>query len=191
MTAIFMAQKNSNVCEYVKARVLNNNLDYILRNGVSELINKLSDPIDVDYIIIWQDGTIEVSIYSAFYEKHDKSTFKKSITKRDDLKGINRNSHFFKENKDIFLLIEKEVYKLTYPFRKTLSKDYFGYINKDSKIIYNVEKYYYFNDTAYVAVKDINLIPESTKPMLEPIKLSDFYFKYEKEIAEKQKCDYK
>ncbi|HAQ5747684.1 TPA: hypothetical protein IX023_001765 [Enterococcus faecium] len=37
MTAIYKALKNSNVSEYVKSRVLNNNLDYILENGVADL----------------------------------------------------------------------------------------------------------------------------------------------------------
>ncbi|MEJ4341521.1 hypothetical protein SJ811_14115 [Enterococcus faecium] len=70
MTAIYKALKNSNVSEYVKSRVLNNNLDYILENGVADLISKLSDPIDIDHLVVWQDGTLEVSIYGEFYSRN-------------------------------------------------------------------------------------------------------------------------
>ncbi|MCH3666998.1 hypothetical protein LC983_14685, partial [Enterococcus faecium] len=80
MTAIYKALKNSNVSEYVKSRVLNNNLDYILENGVADLISKLSDPIDIDHLVVWQDGTLEVSIYGEFYSRNKVTTFKNSIS---------------------------------------------------------------------------------------------------------------
>lgn len=177
MTAIFLAQKNSNVFEYVKARVLNNDLDYLLEKGVSELLAKLSDQIDIEHLIIWQDGSLEVSVYSDFYEKHDKSIFKNSVTNRDDIKGFNKHSTFYRKNKDIFELIEKKVKEITAPFQKGLSKKIFGCTEKGSS---NVEKYYYFNDSAYVAIKNISLIPDETKQLLVEINLSDFYFEYKK-----------
>ena len=87
MTAIFKAQKNSNVSEYVKARLQKNNLDYILENGVREILKELTEELDVDYIVLWDNGTLEVSVYGEFYQNHSKSIFKNSLSGRKDIKG--------------------------------------------------------------------------------------------------------
>ena len=184
MTAIYKALKNSNVSEYVKSRVLNNNLDYILENGVADLISKLSDPIDIDHLVVWQDGTLEVSIYGEFYSRNKVTTFKNSISGREDLKGINKNSKFYRTNKELLEKISKRVFELVNPFSKKRSKELFGICYDGFSAKSNVEKFFYFNDSAYIAVKDSKRIPEATLEYLEPIKLSVFYSLYEKEIAD-------
>ncbi|HFM7830527.1 TPA: hypothetical protein ACG98E_000685 [Enterococcus faecium] len=80
--------------------------------------------------------------------------------------------------------ISKRVFELVNPFSKTRSKELFGIFYDGFSAKSNVEKFFYFNDSAYIAVKDSKRIPEATLEYLEPIKLSVFYSLYEKEIAD-------
>lgn len=182
MRAIYKALKNSNVSEYVKARVLNNTIDYILENGVSELLKQLSEPLDTNDLVLWQDGTLELSTSSKFYQTHDEAMFKNSVSGREDIKGIHRNSRFYKENKEVLQTIGKRVSELAMPIRKEIGKGYFGSIYDGISVKSNVEKYYYFNNNAYIAIKDISKIPEGTLEHLELMQLSEFYLLYEKEL---------
>ncbi|MBO0481528.1 hypothetical protein [Candidatus Enterococcus courvalinii] len=184
MTAIFKAQKNSNVSEYVKARLQKNNLDYILENGVREILKELTEELDVDYIVLWDNGTLEVSVYGEFYQNHSKSIFKNSLSGRKDIKGIRKNSRFYKDNESIFDKLSEVVPNLVAPISKRLSKEYFGTVYDGFSLKSNVEKYYFFDDTAYLAIKDIKRIPMETLDQIEQIKLSEFYSLYEKVLAD-------
>ena len=183
MIAIYKALKNSNVSEYVKGRVLNSNLDYLLNNGVLVLLNQLSEPIEIDYLVLWQNGILELSTSSEFYKMHSPSMFKNSISGQKDIKGINKNSLFYKRNKEVLQNIERKVLELSMPIRKELAKTFFGVIYDGLISQSNVEKYYYFNNNAYIAIKQNNRVPEATLEQLESIKLSEFYLLYEKELA--------
>lgn len=180
MTAIFKARKNSNVSEYVKARLQKNNLEYILENGAGDLLNQLTEKIDIDYIVLWDNGTLEVSVYGSFYQLHSETMFKNSLSGRSDIKGIRKSSKFYHDNKLIFESLEKIVPELLKPISKRLSKDYFGTVYDGYSLKSNVEKYYFFDDIAYVEVKEIKRIPEQTLEQLEQIKLSKFFSLYEK-----------
>ncbi|XIM20709.1 hypothetical protein N8C03_14785 (plasmid) [Enterococcus faecium] len=182
MTAIFKARKNSNVSEYVKARLQKNNLEYILENGVGNLLNELTEDIDTDYIVLWDNGTLEVSIYGDFYQTHSKAMFKKSLSGRSDIKGIRKNSRFYKENQEVFSKLVEIIPSMVAPISKRLSKKYFGTVYDGFGLKSNVEKYYYFDDTAYLAIKDMKRIPTETLDQLEQMKLSEFYSIYEEVV---------
>lgn len=183
MTAIYKARKNSNVSEYVKARVLYNNIEFLLENGVSDLLNELSDPLHPDEIVIWGSGSIEISIYSSFYlnNSNNNSIFKKSISGREELRGFKKSGSYYIENKSVFDSIQKVVTNISETTKKSLNGKYFGYVLKNSIKLYNGEDFYFFGGEAYVSIKDINNIPEKTLPDLQPMKLSEFFLLYEKE----------
>lgn len=70
------------------------------------------------------------------------------------------------------------------PISKRLSKEYFGTVYDGFSLKSNVEKYYFFDDTAYLAIKDIKRIPMETLDQIEQMKLSEFYSFYEKVLAD-------
>lgn len=183
MTAYFKARKNSNVDEYVKARVLNSNLDFFLSNGIEELLNRLSSEIDTDDIVIWQNGLVEFSIYSDFYKKSPKEIFSDSFSKRFDLKGININSAFFSMNKEIFDEIKSKVIELVEPMSKKVGLQIFGFISEDETKVSNVLKYYYMSGESYVLVREPLIISKEYLPYLKIITKEEFdcLYRIEKE----------
>lgn len=174
LTVLYKTLKNSNISNYVKDRVINDNLEYLLSNGVQKLLNDLTIPLDSEEIIIWGDGSIEISVYSDIFKDHE-NYFKRSDHERDSLKGINKDSTYYKENKVIFKNIQSKVQELLRPMDRSLAYDFFGYKeNEDSgSIRCNAVRLHFINEEAYVEVEDKELIPNSTISMLTEVEIKE------------------
>lgn len=184
MTAIFRALKNSNVHDYVKARVLQSDLSYILDQGVGRILASMTQEIDPDDIVLYSDGEIEVNVYSDFYHNNDYTMFKESETKKAELRAIRKDSDFYQKNRRQFEEIKKIVPAMTAPVNRQLGKNYFGSLIDGISVKSNVEKYYYFDDMAFIAIRAEEQLPEKTKPFLEPLPTASFISMYERALFE-------
>lgn len=178
MTVLYKTLKNSNVNQYVKDRVLNDNLEYLLSNGVQTLLNSLSIPLDSDQIVIWGDGSIEVSIYSDIYVDHEEY-FKESKHERESLKGIDENSSYYIENKDTFLNIKSTVQELLLPMSRLLAFEFFGAIKESEgeessgKVKCNATRLHFNDGNGYVEIRNERLIPKETLKYLDKVEQAE------------------
>ncbi|BDP51935.1 hypothetical protein EfmJHP10_33710 (plasmid) [Enterococcus faecium] len=62
-----------------------------------------------------------------FYSRNKVTTFKNSISGREDLKGINKNSIARKKNKELLEKISKRVFELVNPFSKNVVKNFWNF----------------------------------------------------------------
>lgn len=176
MTVLYKTLKNSNVSNYVKDRVLNDNLEYLLSNGIQELLDQLTTPLNSEEIIIWGDGSIEISVYSDIYLNHEKY-FKKSVHKRESLRGINKSSRYYTENKIIFESIQNKVQDLLKPMNRLIAFDLFGSIkgneNLSSKVKCNAIRLHFINGISYVEVQEEDYIPKGTLQFLKKVEIKE------------------
>lgn len=174
MTVLYKTLKNSNVNQYVKDRVLNDNLEYLLSNGVQTLLNSLTIPLESEQIVVWGDGSIEVSIYSDIYVDHEEY-FKDSEHERESLKGIDENSSYYLDNKDVFVNIKSKVQQLLQPMNRLLAFEFFGVIKESEgkessgKIKCNATRLHFNDGNGYVEIMDEKLIPRETLVYLNKV----------------------